>query len=139
MSMEFDRTKFSEYIKKKFFEWRGKTEKNWSDFALYVNVSQQTMNSWKQGNLKKVPDHENLDKLVRIFGEEVYHAVNIPRPLDQLPPELRSMLESALLEIGKSYESAGVSPDSPEGLALASAILNKHGFLIKAIDNKVAG
>ena len=38
--VEFDRERFSQYIRDRYYEWRGSTDKTWTDFADYLGVTQ---------------------------------------------------------------------------------------------------
>jgi hypothetical protein len=131
--MSFDRQKFIAFIKAKFYDWRGNTDRNWSDFADYIGVPQQTMSFWKNGSLKRVPDQENQKKLIDIYGPEAYAALGIPIPAgsiayDTLPASLRSRLDAALSELASVILTSGLDPDSPAAVSLSAAILAKYGF-----------
>lgn len=41
--VEFNRERFSQYIRDRFYKWRGSTDKTWVDFAEYLGVTQPTM------------------------------------------------------------------------------------------------
>lgn len=51
--VEFDRERFSQYIRDRFYKWRGSTDKTWVDFAEYLGVTQPTMAAWKNAYLKR--------------------------------------------------------------------------------------
>ena len=92
--VEFDRARFSQYIRDRYYQWRGSTDKTWTDFAEYVGVTQQTMAAWKNAYLKRPPNQENIVKLVDKFGMEIYEILALPSPeegslLDVLPEDAR--------------------------------------------------
>lgn len=133
VGMQFDRNRFITFIRSKFYEWRGETDRNWSQFADYIGVSQQTMNSWKNGNFKQAPKQENQQALFNHYGPEAYTALGIPVPAgsiayDALPASLRSRLDAALSELASVILTSGLDPDSPAAVSLSADILAKYGF-----------
>lgn len=131
--MEFDRKRFSQYIQDQFFDWRGKSERTWTEFADYIDVTQQTMAAWKNGYLKRVPNQENINKLVKVFGFEIYEILGIPMtedPLESLPEPTRSVVKM----IREEHVKYGVTPGSSESMAIQEKILKQFGF--EVIDKK---
>lgn len=134
--MPFNREKFQTFIQQKFFEWRGNTERKWSDFAEYIGIPQQTMAAWKNGYLKRVPDLENVSKLTARFGKEAYEALGIetlegPGILDTVPKMIRIRFEAAFMEWGEVIAAESLDPDSDAAINRATEIFKKHGITIK--------
>ena len=72
---------FSEWITKKYVEWRGEAvgrSRSVSEFADFIGVKQQAMSSWMYGIVPK--DYENIIKLAAKLGDEVYDVLNVPHP-----------------------------------------------------------
>lgn len=109
---------FKEWITQQYLEWRGDAygrTNTVSDFADYLDVKQQMVSSWMNGNSK--PSLKSINKLAFRLGYEVYDVLEIPedeRPvrydirklIQKVPPEnqeeLRDLIERYL--IGKGWE-----------------------------------
>ncbi len=72
---------FSEWINRKFVEWRGPSRKTVTDFAEYIGVPQQTMTHWMTPK-SAIPHAKNLKKLVARYGNEVYEVMGLQSPSD---------------------------------------------------------
>jgi len=72
--------KFSEWITKQFVQWQAEQgmRKTLEEFAAYVGVSRPLINMWMNGNQK--PGAENIKLLGDLFGNEIYDALDLPRP-----------------------------------------------------------
>lgn len=133
--MAFDRLTFISFIKSKFYEWRGHSDKNWSEYADHVGIPQATMASWKNGYLKRRPEAENQQKLINLYGPEAYSALGLPVPevdpaLADLPADLRDRYRAALLEIGTTLAKRSINPESPEARQISTDILSKYELIV---------
>ena len=75
---------FRQFLQLKFLEWQqqsGGRKKVW-EFAEWIGVSQSTISMWWNG--KRLPEGENITKLVDKFGMEVYDVLGLPRPNENL-------------------------------------------------------
>ena len=133
---------FFEWMTQKYIEWRGSAighERTVTDYAAYIGVSQQVMSAWmkKDGNVPR--GMKTISKLSAKYPE-VYEILDIPRPeldepWDQLPPELRGRLRTAVREINATYRAREVNPDDEEALSIAEEILGKYGFNVSETEN----
>lgn len=111
------------------------------EFAEYLGISQgylsQLMNGARKGMgrntaiviCQKLNDYSLLD----ILGYTRPQPEEIPIPFSSLPPELQSLLRSALLEIEQTLRTRSIQPDSPEGLEISISIMRKYGFSFNSI------
>ena len=76
--------KFSQYLELKFLEWQRNEggRKTVKEFAGFIGVSQSTISSWWNGI--RVPEGENIRKLEKKLGFEVYDVLGLPRPDEDL-------------------------------------------------------
>jgi DNA-binding XRE family transcriptional regulator len=140
--MSFDRQFFIRFISDEFYKFRGNTDKSWSDFADFLDVSQQTMAAWKNGYLKRVPSQENINKLVLHFGPIVYEILGIERPpedriddlLAVLPDELHSSIKEARAEYISEFVKRGISKDSPEARQIVIEAFEKRGIKVNVTE-----
>lgn len=72
--------KFPNYLTKKFLEWQTElgARKTLEDFADYLNVSRPLLSFWMNG--KRIPNADNLENISAILGNEIYDALDLPRP-----------------------------------------------------------
>ena len=75
---------FPEYLVSKFLEWQHRQGKRQTiaDFANYLGASQSIVSYWMNGSRK--PNQTNIQLLARTFGDEVYDALGLPRPDENL-------------------------------------------------------
>lgn len=111
-------------------------------FADYLGISQgylsQLMNGARKGMgrntalviCQKLNDYSLLD----ILGYARPQPDEMPVPFSALPPELQSLLRSALLEIDQALKSAGAQADSAEALRISTEILKKHGLAVESVE-----
>jgi transcriptional regulator with XRE-family HTH domain len=72
--------KLSELLTKKYLAWQGSMgqRKTLEEFADYLNVSRPLLSFWMNG--KRIPSEENLEKIASLLGDEIYDALDLPRP-----------------------------------------------------------
>lgn len=122
--------KFDVWINEKFFEWRGKSHKNVTEFAAYIGVTRQVLEKWMTN--KSVPSTQSLQKLA-IHYPEVYGIMGLepPDPLARFPEEVKESLGPVLGELQDALDglaARGISADSPEGVRIFTKILESHGI-----------
>lgn len=106
---------FPKFLENKFVEWQHREgeRKTIADFANYLGVSQAVISFWMNGSRK--PNPTSIELLVKTFGLEVYDALGLPRPnedlyiiekiFDHLPPTLqRSLREQAETYVTKNLK-----------------------------------
>jgi hypothetical protein len=139
---------FSEWITKKYVEWRGVRVGRGSsiaDFANEFGAPHQVVSKWMHPGSKPPKAPKYLNALEKRYGAEFLQVLGIEKSetvsidLSQIPPELRARLQEAVAEIVTSYASRGISPDSPEAVQLASKILAAHGFTVTSTKNDNSG
>jgi transcriptional regulator with XRE-family HTH domain len=71
---------FPELLEQKFLEWQMEKgeRKTLYEFANYLGVSHGTISFWING--VKKPSDSNIEKLAELFGNEIYDALDLPRP-----------------------------------------------------------
>lgn len=71
---------FRQFLEMKFLEWQKESggRKTVSEFAAYLGVSQQSVSNW--WNNLRIPQGENVDKIAKKLGIEVYDILGIDRP-----------------------------------------------------------
>jgi transcriptional regulator with XRE-family HTH domain len=129
-------SKFSDWMTKKYIEWRGDTRRTVTDFADYVGVSQQTLSQWLNKD-DVVPQAKNVTVLADRFGPEIYEVLGLPVPLyiqeiRAIPQAIRERILAAASEISNAIYGSAIDPESPEALVIATTVMAKYGF--KTID-----
>ncbi len=127
---------FSEWITKKYVEWRGARVGRGSsiaDFAKEFGASQPVMSRWMKSGSNPPTSAKYVNALYQMYGDEVLEVMGIEKPLEsidlaQLPDELRERLSAAITELNMAYEREGVEAGSPEAFDLAVKLLGKYGF-----------
>lgn len=126
---------FSEFITKKYIDWRGDETGNKKSISRYardvIGVTPQLFSEWM--NRGKKPDRKNILKLAEKLGPRVYDVLGLPRPpvdisLNALPPAMREALLAATAELAEIFTSNKIDPASLEGEALTISVMEKHGF-----------
>ena len=128
---------FSEWINKKYAEWRGESRNSVVNFAEYVGVSQQVMSFWLNGRNKKPPSPQSIAKLADKFPD-VYEVVGLPQPpsrLNYLPRTFRRRLERAQAETERIFRERGLTGEMPEAEQVAIEVFEKYGF--KYMETKI--
>jgi transcriptional regulator with XRE-family HTH domain len=108
--------KFRNFLESKFIEWQNKTGKRRTigEFAQFIGVRQSTLSTW--WNTDVIPSGESVRLLASKLGAEIYDALGLPRPnenlfyiqqnWDNLPPEQqRALREQAEKYIAKNDRS----------------------------------
>ena len=106
---------FPEFLEKKYLEWQLKEVERRTiiQFAAYVGVSQPIMSMWMSG--KKRPGVDNIKLLAEIFGDEVYDALDLPRPnphlqkLNRLWEFIPEDVQIKIAEEAAQYEAKNLS------------------------------
>jgi hypothetical protein len=132
---------FSEWILRKYLNWRGDSignDKSITQFAKIIGVSQSLMTQWMKKGGKVPSSQKYITALANVYGDEVYTVLGLPVPaavqpveLDlplDLPPAFRALMIAAGNELSAALIANKIDPTSPEGLALADAIMEKHGY-----------
>ena len=116
-----------EYLNKRYLEWQLKTnsKQSYQSFAKYLGVSYTTMMGWING--VHPPKGENLRKLAKVLGDEIYDVAGEPRPDSELSPKEAAALSSALELI------RGIDPDTEDGIERIRKIFADFGLTIRSI------
>lgn len=70
---------FSALIERKFLEWQLEVgRKSQLEFAQLIGVSRASLTMWMNGT--HFPEIDNVHKLAKVLGNEVYDALDLPRP-----------------------------------------------------------
>jgi transcriptional regulator with XRE-family HTH domain len=113
--MDITMSKFPDWMTKVFLEWQtqqGK-RKTLEEFATYIGVSRPLVNMWMNGNQK--PGAENIKLLGDLFGDEIYDALEIPRPnpylqkLNRVWEFLPEEIQKKFFEEAEKYETQNVT------------------------------
>jgi len=105
---------FYDWITRKYVEWRGPAigrEKTITEFSKYIGVSQQVMSEWMKRGGSIPRSQKTINKLVVIYGREVYDVLGLEFPgnsdedvdLSQLSPEMRDELIQARKEFVRRW------------------------------------
>lgn len=93
---------FSALLERRFLEWQLEIgeRKSQADFAKVIGVSRASLTMWMNGN--HFPERENVNKLAKVLGMEVYDTLGIPRPnaylqkiierFERIPPDKQQKL-----------------------------------------------
>jgi transcriptional regulator with XRE-family HTH domain len=107
--------KFPNYLTKKFLEWQTElgARKTLEEFADYLNVSRPLLSFWMNG--KRIPNAENLENISNILGNEIYDALDLPRPnphlqkLNRVWEFLPEEIQERISREAESYEAQNIS------------------------------
>lgn len=71
---------FASWLEKTFLKWQAENGKRASllEFADYIGYSRPLISMWLAG--KRLPGEDGIKRLAELFGEEVYDALDLPRP-----------------------------------------------------------
>lgn len=128
---------FSEWITKKYLEWRGDKIGNDGSLAEYgkmFNATHQVISLWmnKEKGIKP-RSHKYIHALAAIYGDEVYDVLGLERvesalPIDRIPPDTRERLGRAIKEIADTLASMQIDPSSEQASRLSDEIMARHGW-----------
>jgi transcriptional regulator with XRE-family HTH domain len=105
---------FPSWISRQFVLWQAKQgeRKTIDEFSAYLGVSRPLLNMWMNGNRK--PGSENIKLLAEIFGNDVYDALDLPRPnpylekLNRVWEFLPEEIQKKFSEEAEKYETQNV-------------------------------
>jgi transcriptional regulator with XRE-family HTH domain len=128
---------FRRWFNRKWAEWDGELERRTiqQELADYLGVSRESVAQYTSG--KKAPEGENLSRIARKFGVEVYEILGVkplPDDFSQFPPSLAARLRAASNEMEDLLNDGEFTPNSPEHLAAARAVFAKFGLELKDIE-----
>jgi transcriptional regulator with XRE-family HTH domain len=106
---------FSDWITRQYLEWQTEQgiRKTLEEFAAYVGVSRPLINMWMNGNQK--PGKENINVLAELFGNDIYDALDLPRPnphlqkLNRVWEFLPEEIQERISREAESYEAQNIS------------------------------
>lgn len=125
---------FSEWITKKYIDWRGNAigqEKSITKYAEMLGVPQSLMTQWLKKDGKVPTSQKYIALLIKKYGVEAYDVLGIPRPsgadiIAWLPDEITGDLKLAMIEIKSSGFEIDKATASPEEVEKIRDILVKH-------------
>lgn len=73
-------TKLGDLLTRKYLQWQASagTRKTLDEFAAYIGISRPLLNMWSNG--KRKPSPAKIKSLADLFGNEIYDALDLPRP-----------------------------------------------------------
>ncbi len=124
------KTNFGEKLNEYRSRWMDRNGKNKNDFAKWLGLNPNTVNSWINGGY--VPRAEFLDSLAKKIGPIVYQWAGRLNPdasssLASLPPAVRARFEAAISDAASELSRRGLSGDEPEVAPLINTIFMSHG------------
>jgi len=133
MSIRYNKNvEFSNWITKKYIEWRGESRGTVSEYAKYLGISQPVVSSWMQRGGKKPRSAKSINALVVRYGIEVYDILGIERPpqtsIDQVPEPLRTRLLAATEAVQAELARRGPGLSQSEADQIARDIFADMGI-----------
>ena len=126
---------FSDWITKKFLEWRGDRfgqSASIAEFAKLFSASHQLVSEWMKKSGKVPTSVKYITALVNVYGEEVYGVLGLPRP-DLSPVNARLLLEASR-DLSRSVKDTGIDINSAAFEKLAMEIFSRHGIKLERTD-----
>ena len=126
---------FSDWITKKFIEWRGNKIGNSgsiSEFAKQFNASHQIVSEWMKKDGKVPTSSKYINALVDMYGVEVYEVLGLTVP--GLPPENSDLLLSATSELTKIAKERDLDPEDPAFVELFVEVFSRYGINVQRTD-----
>lgn len=130
---------FSEWISKKYAEWRGDAfgnDRSVSQFAALLGVKQVSLSEWMNG--KYAPKSQQHINRIAVYYPDVYEVLGLDPPPDELscvPEPYRSRISAALAEIRRRLLDRSLSPDSPEAESIAIETFKEFGLMWSKTSN----
>ncbi|MEN6522337.1 MAG: hypothetical protein ABFD14_01300 [Anaerolineaceae bacterium] len=127
-------------------------EKNWllyqvhqgratqDDYAIYLGISHSYLTQLMNGNKNNIGKKTAYRICEKNEDYTLCDILGYSRPgiqvvsVDSLPSDIRDKLVSALTELDSIIRTREIQPDSPEGVALSTSVLQKFGFNITVND-----
>jgi transcriptional regulator with XRE-family HTH domain len=108
------------------------------ELADRIGITRSAVAQYASG--RQIPDDDNLDKIAKFFGYDVYDVLEKPGPPDdfsKFPPEYAARLRKVAGEIEAMLNSGKFAPGSPEHDAAAREIFSRNGLDLKDIDIEI--
>jgi transcriptional regulator with XRE-family HTH domain len=101
---------FSVLLERKFLEWQIEIgeRKSQAEFAKLIGVSRASLTMWMNGD--HLPERDNVHKVAKVLGNEVYDVLNLPRPnpylqqINQIFERLSPEHQKRLAEMAERYK-----------------------------------
>jgi transcriptional regulator with XRE-family HTH domain len=124
---------FASWFNKKWAEWDAREGRRTiqQELADYLGISRESVAYYAHG--RKFPEGDNLRKIARRFGPEIYEILGIEDGFSQFPPSLAVRLRGASKEINDLLNAGEFAPGSPEHEAAACAVFARYGLELKDI------
>jgi transcriptional regulator with XRE-family HTH domain len=102
---------FSVLLERKFLEWQIEMggRRSQAEFAQHLGVKRASLTMWMNGD--HLPERANAEQLAKILGNEVYDALDLPRPnpylqkINQVFEKLSPEHQQKLAEDAERYEA----------------------------------
>lgn len=124
---------FSDWITRKYIEWRGDAignERSIREYSDMLGISRSVMSRWLDG--KSQPrDKDNITRLVDYYGDEVYDVLGLPRPTviePYTPRSLRLLIDLAQREAERRIRLAGLTGSDAESEEIMTEIFHEFGI-----------
>ena len=130
--MEFNSKRFVNWLQDKYVLWRGSSRASLTAYAEYLDLSPQLLSNWWNGRLTRRPDPRSYNKLVKVYGTEVYEVLGLTLP--GISVSNSEDFFAATKELMKTAKSRGLDPESPAFEDLFSEVFAKHGIKVTKVD-----
>lgn len=102
---------FPAWLEIAYLTWQAKSRKRatLNEFADYIGYSRPLISMWLAG--KRLPTREGVDRLAKLFGDDIYDILGIPRPnpylqkINQVFERLSPERQQKLSEDAARYET----------------------------------
>ena len=112
-------------MKAKYDDWSQGGKKSENQFAIWLKVSQSSVNSWISGS-RGAPKTQDTIERIALRYPEIYKIIGVSDPLGALPPKKRERMRLALREIADNT----VGEDDPNWDSKTKEILERYGFTV---------
>lgn len=126
---------FSEWITKKYIEWRGDAvgnKRSISDFARTIGISQPLLSKWMASDGSVPTSPKAINRLVDFFGDEVYEVLGLPVP--GLSPKNSIVYVQASRELMREVRERDLDPEDPAFASLVSEVFERYGVKVQRTD-----